>query len=120
MHSGAQVSGVSFGNTGDQVGSPSQSQRGRKASDDRDDLPLQPQWSQGFIDINRSPVQTPSRDADVPAGRITGGSDLALAQRVPHAHDANETVPEQRLHAHLRTRRLPHDTRFQIDRSVAQ
>jgi hypothetical protein len=43
----------------------------------------------------------------VPAGRITGGSDLALAQRVPHPHDANETVSEQCLRTHLRTSGLP-------------
>jgi hypothetical protein len=39
MHPVAQVSGVPFGNTGDPVGCPSQSQRGRKATDNRDDLP---------------------------------------------------------------------------------
>ena len=76
MHSGAQVSGVSFGNTGDQVGGPSQSQRGRKAIDDRDDLPFQPERLQGFID--RSLVEIPPRDADVPACRITGyGTDIS-------------------------------------------
>ena len=49
MHSGAQVSGVSFGNAGNQVGGPGESQRGRKATDDRDDLPFQPERLQGFI-----------------------------------------------------------------------
>ena len=93
MHSGAQVSGVSFGNAGDQVGGPSQCQRGRKTIDDRDDLPFQPKRLQGLI--NRSLVETPPRDADVPASRITRGSDLALAQRMPHSHDANKTVSEQ-------------------------
>jgi hypothetical protein len=78
MHSGAQVSGVSFRNAGDQVGSPSESQRSRKAPDNRDDLPFQPKRFQGFID--RSLVQTPSRDADVLACRVTGWGDFALAQ----------------------------------------
>lgn len=59
MHSGAQVSGVSFRNAGDQVGSPGQSQRGRKAADDRGDLPFQPERLQGFI--NRALVETPPR-----------------------------------------------------------
>src|SRR4030095_6006438 len=118
MHSGAQVSGMSFVNTGDQVGGPSERQCGRKATDDRDDLPFQPEWFQGFI--NRSPFETPSRYADVPAGGITGGRDLALAQRVPHSHDANETVSEQCLRSHLRSRRLPHDASFQIDGPVAK
>ena len=44
MHSGAQVSGVSFGDTRDQIGGPSQAQRGRKATDDHKDFPLNPQW----------------------------------------------------------------------------
>ena len=33
-----RLAGVPFGNAGDQVGGPGQSQRGRKAADDRDDL----------------------------------------------------------------------------------
>ena len=70
MHSGAQVSGVSFGNTGDQVGAPSERQRGRKATDDRDDLPFQPERLQGFI--NRSLVETPPRDEDVSARSHNG------------------------------------------------
>ena len=70
MHSGAQVSGVSFGNAGDQVGGPSESQRGRKAADDRDDLPFQPERLQGFVD--RPLVETPPRDEDVPAGSHNG------------------------------------------------
>src|SRR4051812_43606407 len=93
MHAGAQGSGVSFGNTGDQVGGPSESQRGRKSTDGRNDLPFQPERLQGFI--NRSLVEIPPRDTDVPAGRITGGRDLALAQRVPQSHNANETISEQ-------------------------
>jgi hypothetical protein len=43
-----------------------------------------------------------------------------LAQLVPHSHHANETVPEQCLHTHLRTRRLPHNASFEIDRAVAK
>ena len=35
VHASAQVSGLSFGNTGDQVGGSSERQRGRKALDDR-------------------------------------------------------------------------------------
>ena len=55
MHPGAQVSGMSFGNTGDQVGGPRKSECGRKAADDRDDLPFQIGWIQGFVD--RPPVE---------------------------------------------------------------
>ena len=80
--------------------------------------PFQPERLQGFID--RSLVEAPPRDADVPAGRIAGGRDLALAQRVPRSHDADEAVPEQGLRAHLRTGRLPHDAGFQIDGPVAK
>jgi len=65
-------------------------------------------------------VETAARDGDVPAGRITGWRDLALAQRVPHAHDANETIPEQCACSHLRTSRLPHHASLQIDRPVAK
>lgn len=118
MHSGAQVGGVSLGNTGDQIGGPSQSQCGRKASDDRGDLPFQTERTQGLI--NRSLVETPPRDADVFASRITGGSDLALTQRVPDSHDANETVSEQGLRPHLRTYRAPHHAGFQVDAPVAK
>ena len=88
MHPGTQVPALSFGNTGDQVGGSRQSQCGRKATDDGDDLALQPERLQGFI--NRTPVEPPPRDTDVPAPRIAGGSDLAAAQRVPRTHDANE------------------------------
>ena len=93
MHSRAQLSGVSFGNTGDQIGGPGQRQRGRESANDRDDLAFQPEPKQGFI--NRSLVETALRDADVPGRGIAGGRDLALAQRVLHAHDADETVAEQ-------------------------
>ena len=62
--------------------------------------------------VDRSAVEPPPRDEDVPAGRIAGGRDLALAQRVPRAHDADEAVAEQRLRAHLRTRRLARRRRF--------
>ena len=57
MHPGAQVAGVSFGDTGDQVGGPRQSQRGRKATDTHDDLPFHPERLQGVID--RSLGETP-------------------------------------------------------------
>ena len=50
MHSGAQVSGVSFGDTRDQIGGPSEAERGRKAADDDQDFPLNPQWLQNFIE----------------------------------------------------------------------
>ena len=49
MHAGAQGAGVPFGNGGDQVGGPSQSECSRKASNDGDDPPLQPQRLQGVI-----------------------------------------------------------------------
>src|SRR5712671_3410507 len=118
MHSGAQVSGVSFRNTGYQVGGPSESQRGRKASDDRGDLPFEPEWIQGFI--NRSHVEPPSRDEDVIGRSIASGSDPALAQCVPVSHDADETVSEQALRPHLRTRHLAHNASFQIDAPVTK
>ena len=78
MHSGAQVSGVSFGNSGDQVRGPSQSQRGRKATDDRDHLAFESERLQGFI--NRPPIETAPRDADMPGSRIAGRRDLAPAE----------------------------------------
>lgn len=119
MHPGAQASGVPFGNTGDQVGGSSQSERGRESADDCNDLPFQSKRLQGFV--NRSLFETLlPRDADVSAGRITGASDLAFAQRVPHSHDANKTVPEQCLRTNFRTSRLLHYASFQIDRPVAK
>ena len=45
-----------FGNGGNQVRGPTQPQRGRKATNDRDDLPLQPQQLQGVV--NRPFVET--------------------------------------------------------------
>ena len=81
VHSRAQVSGVPFGNAGDEVGGPGERQRGREAGDDGDDFPRQPQRMQGFVD--RPPVETSSRDEDVPAGRVTGRRDLALAEGCP-------------------------------------
>lgn len=68
MHAGARGCGVPFGNAGDQVGGPGQSQGARKATDGRYDLPFQPERNQGLIDW--SLVETPPRDADVPARRI--------------------------------------------------
>ena len=80
MHAGSQLSGVPLGNAGDEVGGPSESQRGRKATDDCDDLPLQSERLQRLPDrslfIQRSLVETPSRDANMPAGRIAGRSVL--------------------------------------------
>lgn len=109
-----------FGNAGDQVGGPGERQRGRKACDDRHylPLPLPLERLQGFI--NRSLVEPPPGDADVPASRIRRGRDLDLAQWVPHPHDANETVSEQCLRTQLRASGLPHDTRFQIGGSVVK
>jgi hypothetical protein len=60
MHSAAKVSGVSLGNTSDQIGGSGESQRGRKATDDRDDVPFQSERMQGFVD--RASVETPPRD----------------------------------------------------------
>jgi len=118
MHSGAKVTGMSFGDGGDQVRGPRQSQRVQKTANDRDDLPFQPQGLQGFI--NRSLIEAPSRDQDVPAARITGGSDLAAAQRMPPSHRANETVTKQRVRANLGTRCLSDHACFQVDGSVAK
>src|SRR5689334_25126793 len=56
----------------------------------------------------------------MPAVRVTGGSDLAPAQRMPHSHDTNEPVSEQCLRTHLRTSRLSHNARFQINGPVAK
>jgi hypothetical protein len=43
MHSGAQASSMLFGNTGDQIGRPRESQRSRKAAANGNDLTFQPQ-----------------------------------------------------------------------------
>src|SRR5213080_3301021 len=121
MHSGAQDSGMSFGNTRDQVGGPSKSERSRKTSDDRDDLPFQPERRQGFI--NRSLFvrrETPARDADVLGRSITSGSDLAPAQRMPLSRDTNEAVSEQCLRTDLWTHHRSHNAGFQIDGPVAK
>ena len=84
MHSGAQVSGVPFGNAGDHVGGPGQSQRGRKAADDRYDLPFKPERRQGFID--RSPVEPSPRHQYVPAGRIA-------SRKQPRAYSLRPELP---------------------------
>src|SRR5262249_55548420 len=60
------------------------------------------------------------RVQDVPASRIAGRSDLALAQRMPDPHRTNEAVPEQRLRTQLRTHGLANDACFQIDAPVAK
>jgi hypothetical protein len=39
---------------------------------------------------------------------------------VTHSHDANETIPEQRVRTNLRTGRLPHHASLQIDGRVAK
>ena len=59
MHSHAKVSAVPFGDTGDQVGAPGERYRRRKAVDYGDDLALQAERMQGFID---GPLSRPSRD----------------------------------------------------------
>jgi MFS family permease len=65
MHAGSEFSCVSFGNAGDQVRGASESQRGRKAADDGDDLPFQSERLQRFPNrsrvINRSLVELPPR-----------------------------------------------------------
>src|SRR4051794_27093914 len=54
------------------------------------------------------------------SSRITGGCDLTFGQRVPHAHDAKETISKQGLRTHLWTGRHPHNASFQIDGPVAK
>ena len=118
MHLRAQVAGVPFGNAGDQVAGAGQGQRGGKAADGRNDLPLQAERIQGFI--NGPLFLPPPGHQDMPAARIARGCDLALAQRMALAHDADETVSEQRLRAHLRTYRACDNAGFQVDRPVAK
>ena len=50
MHPDAQISGVSFRNTGDEVRGACERQGRRKASDDRDDLQFQTEFTQRVID----------------------------------------------------------------------
>ena len=83
---------MSLGHDGDQVRRPGQGQGRRKAGDGGDDLPLQPEGLQGFVD--RSPVEATPRDEDMLAGRETGRRDLASAQGVAFAHGADEAVAE--------------------------
>ena len=118
MHSGAQFPSVPLRNAGDQVGGPGKCQRGRKAIDNRDDLPLQTEQLQGFI--NRSLLDTATRDADMAASSVGGGSDLTSAERMSLAHHTNETVPEQRLYADLRASRLSCYRSLEIDRALAK
>src|SRR3546814_19554851 len=94
-HSGAQVSGMPFGNAGDQIGGPSPSQRGRKAADDRDDPPFQPERLHGFVDWSR--VEALTRHDDVPPRRLTGGRDVTRHQPVPESTDANDDIPDTGL-----------------------
>lgn len=56
----------------------------------------------------------------MPAGCVTGRGDRQLAQWMPHADDTDETITEQRLRAHLRSRGLSDDARFKIYAAVAQ
>ena len=93
MHSGAQVSGVSLGNASDQVGSPSESQRGRKAADDRDDLPFQPERLQGFID--RPFFETPPRDEVSGLADVCAGVPNMAAQPAMRWIGIQPWVPEQ-------------------------
>ena len=74
MHSGAQASGLSFGHTGDQIGGPSQSQRGRKAAHDCDDLPFQPERFRSVHDGLARDRFKPS--ARIPHGLVTQGSGI--------------------------------------------
>ncbi len=107
-----------FRDSGDQVGGAGEREGGREATDDRDDLSFQAELCQGFID--RSPLEGPSRDADVfPAG-ITGCSHFAAAQRMPHAHRPDEAVAKQRLCPQLRSSRSPDDSSLQINASLSQ
>ena len=118
MHSRTQVSGMPFGHAGDQIGGPRQGQRGRKATDHHDDLPPESELRQGFID---RPLLDPApRYRDMPAGRISGRRDLALAQRVPLPHDADEAIAEQCLRTQFRTGGLADDAGFQVDGPVTQ
>jgi len=77
MHASTQVSSVSFGNSGDHLRGPGQTQRGCKAANDDNDFPLKPQGLQGFID--RTLVEALPRDADVPPGCKPGGRNPAFA-----------------------------------------
>ena len=48
----------------------------------------------------------------MPTGRIAGLRDRDRAERMPHPHDADETITEQRLRAHFRSHGLPDDARL--------
>ena len=95
VQTSAQHPRVPLGNTGDQVGSLREGQRTCIAADGRDDLPLHPELPEGIFDRLR--VDAESRDGDVSAGCIPGRRNPAPVQRVPAAHDAHESVSEQRL-----------------------
>jgi hypothetical protein len=76
-----------------------ESQSGREATDDRDDLAFESEGLQGLVD--RPLGEAAPRDEDRASARIAGGRDLTSAERVPQAHDADEAVAEQGLRAHF-------------------
>ncbi|MNY15070.1 hypothetical protein D3C86_1482680 [compost metagenome] len=118
MHVGAQADGVPFGDADDQVGGAGQGEGGGKAGDHGYDLPRQAERFQGFID--GALVEPAPGNVDVPAGRIPGRGDLALAQRVAGTYDADEAVAEQGLGAQLGAGVLADDAGFQVDAAGAQ
>ncbi len=118
MHSHAKVPAVPFGDTGDEVRAPGERYRRRKAVDYGDDLALQAERMQGFIDC--PPVEALPRHVDMPAHRVSCRRDLALRKGMSHAHDTHIAIAKQRLHPQFRRCRLLDDARFQVHCPLAK
>lgn len=118
VHSNPQIAGMPLGNACNQIGAPRQGNGRRKAPDDCDDLPIEPERLQSRID--RALLLNLARDADVLAIRISRPGDFDPAKRMPEAHDPDDPVGEQGLNPQLWTSGFFHDTSFQIDAPVAE
>ena len=118
VHSGEHISSVPFVDGCNKIRGSCQSQRSGKAANDRVDIAFQPKFRQGVVDM--APLIVSTGDMDVSCRGISGGRNLALAQRVPNPHHTDVAVSKQRLRTHLRTNGLVNHARFQINGSVAQ
>lgn len=118
LQAGTQVSGVAFGHGGDQVAAARHRQGLREVGHRDGDVSAQAQDCHGIV--NRAWAAPSSRNGDMPGRGIARRGQLAPAEPMALAHDADEAIPKQRLRAQLRPGRAADHAGLQIHAAIAQ
>ena len=101
-----------------EVRAAGETDRGREAPDDRDDLTLEAERPEGVVD---RPLREPlARHGDVPALEVASARHLGPGERMAGAHDADEAVAKERLGAQLGPGRRLDDPGLEVDGPLAQ